>query len=183
MVVSTIQKIIITGGPGSGKTAVIESLKSKGYEVIVEAASELISEGEQDEVSAGDVKSFTHQVIVRQRKNEKECCKVDGGVVFLDGSLVESVAYLRNAGIPLPGELGKHIERANYDRAFFLELLPSEQEIKNHSDRARRLEVQESKKVHSLIKKAYQEFKIPIVSVPVLSVEERVMFVEKHISS
>ena len=40
-------KCVITGGPGCGKTSVLEALKKMGYEIVPEGARQIIEEQQQ----------------------------------------------------------------------------------------------------------------------------------------
>lgn len=102
-----ITKIVLTGGPGSGKTTMIEALKSnlkeKGYKVIVvnETARELAEEGIALGGSYDYVLHLQELVLKRQLHKErdiedfaKNSCLKDV-VILYDRGVLDNKAYLK----------------------------------------------------------------------------------------
>jgi predicted ATPase len=42
----TVQRFVLTGAPGSGKTSVLRALRDRGYAVVSEAVTDVISAGQ-----------------------------------------------------------------------------------------------------------------------------------------
>ena len=60
-----MKKYVITGGPGIGKTTVIEILSSRGYEIVPEAARIIIEEeqiNDSDALPWKNLKKFQNLV-------------------------------------------------------------------------------------------------------------------------
>lgn len=103
-----ITKIVLTGGPGSGKTTMIEALKSnlkeKGYKVIVvnETARELAGEGMATMGDEDYVLEFQDLVLKTQVAKEKSIenfCKnayFEDVVILYDRGTLDNKAYLKN---------------------------------------------------------------------------------------
>ena len=93
-----MKSYVIAGGPGIGKSTVIELLASKGYNIIPEAAriiieSELATNG--DALPWTNVEKFIDKFIELQIKNEEEVAKKfpEHEIVFLDRGVVDPDGY------------------------------------------------------------------------------------------
>ena len=135
-------KIVLTGGPGSGKTKTIESLKERFFEkknvfrfkgfrclFIPETASELILGGVAP-TTCNSVKSFQSILFDLQVQKEKAfdeaVSKIDDEkfIIFYDRGLVDGGAYLSDEEfIDLLKEKGTDVETiySRYDAVISLE--------------------------------------------------------------
>lgn len=136
-------KRVITGGPGSGKTTLINLLQEKGFSVTPEAAREVLKEyGRQ-----GD---FQRRIVDRQIELEDQ---TKGE--YLDRSLADNLAYMKEEekqsdyGIWLKEKV---ISR-NYDQVFILEPVGKE----NYRNDAQRNESYEESV--ALYEKLYTTYK------------------------
>lgn len=170
-----MKKYVITGGPGIGKTTIIELLASKGYVVIPEVARLITAEEKLKDsniIPWKNLEKYQEKVAERQLKLEAQ---VSADIIFLDRGLIDGYGYckLNNVIVPKPiMENGKK----RYEKVFVLEPLPA---YKN--DETRFEDREEAKKIHQAIIDAYKEFGYQIISIPVLPPEERVDFILKNI--
>ncbi len=158
--------IVLTGGPCSGKTKLIEEIERRGFNTLKESARAVIREGKFgiDEREKMQLEIFSMQI-----KNEET---LRDGLYFLDRSAVDSKAYSRfflgNSldiieSFPLAGR---------YQIVMFLEQLPFEKD----GERIEKDEL-EALNLHSAIERAYLELNYNLIHVPVFSgsLEESVM--------
>ncbi len=178
-----MKRFVLTGGPYSGKSTLLKALKDKGYAVIEETAREFIDKEMEKEkkdrsyepkVPWISQKRFAIAFLPVQKEKEN---KTKGKIIFQDRSLVDPVAYCKAGGDNVEKEFSKAIKDAGYTKAFILDLLPGYK-----IDSVRKEGIEFRKDVHRMLKETYEHFGIPVVSVPVWSVDERLRFVLSNLS-
>ena len=163
---------VITGGPSTGKTTVINMLQEKGYKTTIEHARHYIDtmrdEGETVEEIRNNKRKFQLGVLDMQIEQEAEIQPKD--IVFLD-----ALAYYRFLKLEVDDLLTKAIQKAHYKKIFILDRLPL------INDYARLENENDQIKIHRLITEVYEDLGFPIVFVPVLPPDERVEFILNNI--
>jgi len=161
------RKIVITGGPCSGKTTLIEKLAEIGHIIVQEAATQIISEGIFHPLKNPLI--FQQKVVNKQISLEKKAESKTGGLIFCDRGIYDGLAYLKffnvaESQLQLP-------EKWNYLIAFHLSQLPYKK------DQIRFESPEEAMKISQLIKEAYIEKNVILIDVPVINIEQRTKFV------
>ncbi len=163
-----MQKYVITGGPGVGKTTMLLELEKYGYVIVPEAARQIIAEEQQKPKGIlpwTDLKGFQHKVLERQLDLES---RVSGPVVFLDRGIVDGLAYCRLGSIVPPQKLITLAGTHRYTGVFLLDLLP------NYAmDNERKEDVDTARKIHRYIHAAYEQCAYTPKTIPVCFPEER----------
>jgi len=163
---------VITGGPSSGKTKVIEYLAFSGYQTFPEAARLLIdieqSKGKTMEEVRGDETEFQRKVL--QMKIEAEKRLTTNQLIFFDRGIPDSIAYYRLCG-ENPAPVIKASEKRKYKKVFLLEQLPFEK------DYARIENEKLAKNIQRLIQQSYIDLGYEVIKVPLKKIEERVRFI------
>ena len=117
---------VITGGPSSGKTTLIELLGKRGHATIPEVARTVIDEGLAKgrlvEEIRKDEKQFQDEVL--RRKIAIEAAHNRNALTFFDRGMHDTIAYLRLYGWELDQHVQQAVEQANYRQVFLLEPLP-----------------------------------------------------------
>jgi predicted ATPase len=161
---------VITGGPSSGKTTVVNELRKRGYKTMVEDARHYIDLQRAEGKSLGEIKKnrriFQRKVLELQIAQERSLSPSD--IVFLDRAIPDTRAYCQFLDLPEDDELEKLIRSVFYRKIFILDLLPLVE------DYARREDEAAQKAIHELLIGVYRSLPFPIVYVPVLPVEQRV---------
>ncbi|MFZ9700697.1 MAG: AAA family ATPase [Flavobacteriales bacterium] len=173
---------IITGGPGSGKTSLIQSLESKGYRIFPEASRMVISE--QQEQPAGtlpwtDLHGFQHLVFERQ-KRDYHAAKELQDIVFLDRGLPDGLGYMKSGGLLIPQELKEDIVQFPYADTVFL--TPPWKEIYKN-DSARWEDFEKAQDIFFSLKEVYEELGYTTATLPFDSIEKRIDFILNCIST
>jgi len=164
-------KIVITGGPGCGKTTVLGVLERMGCTVLSESARKLIMEEQAKGGRAlpwDDWQGFQLKVLEMQLRRENELDET----VFLDRAAVDGVAYYRLHGTEPPKEFLAACARNGYTIIFLLEQLPS-----YRTDGQRKEDGETAGRISGLIEQAYAERGYKIVKVPVLPPAERAQYI------
>jgi len=160
---------VITGGPSSGKTTVLNELAKLGYVVYPEAArvfiNQEIAKGKSLKEIRGDEVEFQRRVL--KIKIEVENSAPKDKIVFFDRALPDSIAYYQICGLD-PKEVLKFCQKKRYRKIFFLEQLSFNQ------DYARVEDDKTIKKLNKLLKESYENLGYEVINIPAMSVKDRV---------
>ena len=164
---------VITGGPSSGKTTVINQLKDLGYKTTIEGARHYIDlqriNGRDIEEIRENQRNFQHKVLNLQVELEKRLDPEE--IVFLDRALPDELAYYAILGIEPDSKLIEALKYAYYKKIFIMELLPLDKDYARLEDEAMQQKIQDK------IIEVYNARNEPVVMVPVLPPKERVKFI------
>lgn len=113
-------RYVLTGTPGSGKTAILRQLEFDGFAVIEEAATDVIALwlalGEPDPSAIPD---FIDQILTLQRRREGLARPVgDDRALFFDRSPVCTLALSRFLGLPPSQLLADEIDRVMREQVY-----------------------------------------------------------------
>lgn len=172
-----MKKYVLTGAPSVGKTTVLNILASRGYEIVNEAADEIIRE-EREKPNKGalgldNIQSFQELVAARQLELE---AKAKSGIVFLDRGITDGYAFCKLAQVDVPAIIMDE-SRDRYEKIFFLESLG-----KYEYDGVRTGSLEKANQIHPFLKEAYEFFGYSPIDVPVATPEERADFILKSLS-
>jgi len=169
---------VITGGPSTGKTTVINMLEKRGYKTTIEHARHYIdtmrTEGETVEDMRNNKRKFQLGVLDMQIDQETEIKPEN--LVFLDRAIPDAMAYYQFLMLDYDEKLLNAIKKTSYKKIFILDRLPFTKDYARTEDEADQI------KIHQLIIDVYTSLGFPIVTVPVLPPNERVEFILNNIS-
>ncbi len=172
---------MITGGPGSGKTTLINSLKKSGFCVFSELARQMIQDGGKAPILSLQTKNdglFFKEILLKRIRQHQAASEKT--ISFFDRGIPDSLAFLNFMGLEKPSILSKAIDKYRYNTTVFL-LPPWEEIYKN--DAVRQESFKESEILFKLIKEAYLESDYLIEELPIGSVEKRVLFIKDKLTS
>ena len=160
---------VITGGPSSGKTTVINELAKLGYfaapDVARDNINQEIAKGKSLKEIRGNEAEFQRKVLKMKIEREKKI--PEDKIVFLDNAVPCSIAYYQICGLNPKGVI-KLCQKKRYRKIFFLEQLPVEK------DCARIENAKIIKKLNKLLKEEYKNLGYKVINVPAMSVKKRV---------
>lgn len=175
-----MNKIIITGGPGSGKTSLINVLKSLNYHCSPEASRQLIIEQvakESDCLPWINLSPFAELVLERMIYLYKESSAYD--VTFFDRGIPDIIAYLKSASLPVSENYLDALANHQYHSTVFI--LPPWPEIYVNDDE-RWQTYKESEALYQVIKDTYNQLNFNLIEIPQLALKQRLAFILDHIT-
>ena len=168
---------VITGGPCSGKTTIVNMLAERGYKTTVEHARHYIDSQLAVGKTVKEIRKHQaeFQLKVLNLQIEQESSLSPDEVVFLDRAIPDARAYYRFLSLPEDEELTKMMAIVSYKKIFILDYLPLVEDYARHEDRAAQ------KKIHQMITDVYESLPFPVIHVPVRPARERVDFILQNL--
>jgi len=170
---------VITGGPGFGKTVLIEKLHELGYPTGGEIARQIIVQ----QISAGggllpgiDAAGFEKKVMEERIDFLKRTA--NKSIVFSDRGLPDQAAFSWYKGKEISLQLKDVLATNRYAKQVFL-TPPWRQIYRN--DQIRTETFEEAERIHGFIVKAYLENGYQLIDLPLVSPEERIEFILKSL--
>lgn len=166
---------IFTGGPGSGKSSVLEALASKGYSVVPEVGRAIIKQQMLQHGQAlpwQDKQLFYEQMLectIADYNHQKE-----DTLTFFDRGLLDSIGY---AHLEQLNVLPAHYTLAHttpYAPVVFI--FPPWEAI-YQKDTERKQDFQLATQTHAIMRITYEKFEYHLVEVPCTSIAKRTEFI------
>lgn len=167
-------RFVLTGGPGGGKTALLDALEKRGYQVVPESARRIIKE----RLVAGrsprpDPVSFA-QDIMKSDIEKYRSVAVGEQATFFDRGVPDAL-YMLNAESALSrAEIANYVQMFPYNPVVFL--LPPWEDIYG-TDSERDQTFEESLEVFEGMKSWYSQWGYKTLEVPRGTIDERVSFI------
>ena len=165
-----IKKYVLTGAASCGKTELIDELRRRGFNVLEEAAREVIEDRLDIPVSNDEI--LKRQLLIFKRQLRRENYDFHGDFLFLDRGLADCITYCEQLLGFVPEEIACGNHRNRYEGVFILEKLP----LVKAEYRVEKSDA-ELDRIHSAIIKTYQDLGYSPVFVPVMSVRNRANFI------
>jgi predicted ATPase len=167
-----VPRYVLTGTPGAGKTAILRLLERAGYQVIEEAATDVIALEHalgrpEPHMSPG----FAQAIVTLQRwREERAAARADAiadadAVMFIDRSPVCTLALCRQLGVPVPALVSAEVDRIvaqrPYAAVFFVRNLGHVEPTA-----ARRITFEDSLAFEDVHEQTYRELGFEPIEVP-----------------
>ncbi|KUZ80794.1 ATPase [Burkholderia ubonensis] len=167
---------VVTGGPGSGKSTLIDALERAGFARSQEAGRGVI----QDQVAVDgpalpwrDRSAFAELMLGWEMRSHHLARKARGPV-FFDRGVPDVIGYLRLSGLAVPAHAEAAVRRFRYHRRVFI--APPWPDIYTR-DTERRQDFAEAVRTYDAMVECYASYGYRLIELPRASVTARVRFV------
>ncbi|RYZ91580.1 MAG: ATPase, partial [Proteobacteria bacterium] len=150
------QLILIIGGPGSGKTTLIEQLETLGHCCYPEISRTVILEAKQNGIEQLFLEKpllFSELLLEGRKKQFYEAKQETHEIVFIDRGIPDVLAYMHYIGDSYPAFFDDACHEHKYDKIF---LLPPWEEI-YQSDNERYENYDQAKLIHEHLVETYSK--------------------------
>jgi len=174
------KKIVITGGPSSGKTTLIHFLQEQGFQCIQEISRSITLEAQKegiDQLFLTDPLLFSQKLLDGRLQQFKNTTHFKKTVLFYDRGLPDVTAYMDFTECDYPDSFFKICNNNRYDMVF---LLPPWKDI-YEQDNERYESFEEAKIIYRYLLKGYQEYGYEVIEVPTGSLEYRMEFILNYL--
>ncbi|MGV8947206.1 MAG: AAA family ATPase [Lutibacter sp.] len=169
-------KIVITGGPGTGKSTVIKELAKRNFTCMPEISREITLNARQN----GTEQLFLtkpllfSELLLEGRVNQYiEAEKKNNDLVFFDRGIPDVHAYMNYISIDYPKT---YINTSNFYRYNYIFLMAPWEEI-YVTDNERYENFEQALAIHNHLERTYISLKYTVIEVPTGTIEERVNFI------
>lgn len=171
---------VITGGPGSGKSTLIEALAAAGVATSAEVGRAIIKE----ELAVGgtalpwlDHRAFADRMVEREIAAHQTAL-ARGQTVVLDRGVPDVIGFLRVSGLAVPPAIDAAARSCRYNPRVFI--APWWADIFT-TDSERKQTPEEARATFAVMVETYRDYGYHLVELPRATVGERVAFVRREI--
>ncbi len=170
------KKIIITGGPGTGKTSIINELIKRGYNCIEEISRQITLKAREDGIEQlflTEPLLFSELLLKGRKKQFEEANAFEEDFIFLDRGIPDVLAYMDFIGDDYPEDFRNACKDNMYDHVFIL--APWQEIFSSDSERYENFE--QAIEIHKHLLNTYKTYEYSLVDVPFGSIESRADFI------
>ena len=170
---------VITGGPGVGKTTLLEELQKRNFNVIPEIARELIKEQQKKNGRALPWKNknlYKNMMFDRSLNSFEQAGKNFNieNPIFFDRGFLDTICYAELIQSEVNKQMKSYARNWRYSKSVFI--LPPWQEI-YETDSERKQDWEEAVLTFKQMRKTYVTYGYNVIEVPKMPVNKRTDFV------
>ncbi len=170
------KKIVITGGPGTGKSSLINELMARGQTCFEEISRQVTLEARKmgvEQLFLTEPLLFSELLLKGRLKQFHEAEQSHERNLFLDRGLPDVLAYMDYFDTAYPEEFVALCQNNRYDKVF---VLAPWKEI-FVGDMVRYENFEQSEIIHEHLLNSYRNFDYDLINVPFDTIEKRTDFI------
>jgi len=173
--------VVIIGGPGSGKTTLIDGLTDRGYTCYPEISREVTLEARKQGIEQLFLERpllFSELLLEGRKKQFVSATNEAAEIVFLDRGIPDVLAYMHYIGDAYPAFFDNACKEHKYSKIF---ILPPWEDI-YISDDARYENYEQAVLIHEHLVETYEKYGYNLIEVPKDTVDSRILFILDKLS-
>lgn len=174
------RKIVITGGPSTGKTTLINYLEQAGELCLHEISRSITLEAKKqgiDQLFLEDPTLFSRKLLEGRIQQFFEAEQKKKERIFLDRGIPDIIGYMEYANQSSPSEFIEASRKYRYNEIF---ILPPWEEI-HETDNERYESFEQATKIYENLLETYTQFGYQCIRVPFGTVKERGNFILEQV--
>lgn len=167
------KKIVITGGPGTGKTSLINELIKRNYVCLEEISRQVILDARKDGVEQLFLTNpllFSERLMASRIKQFYVAKNTETSFTFIDRGVPDVLAYMDYANETYPKSFENACHDCRYDQVY---VLAPWQDI-FISDNERYENFDQAVKIHEQLLNTYHKYQYNLIDIPFDTIENRV---------
>jgi predicted ATPase len=179
-----MKRFILTGTPGSGKTAILRQLEVDGFGVVEESATDVIGLWQARGIAEPWIDpSFIDAVVDLQMQRELGAARLPDAIQFHDRSVVCTAALATYLGFPYSRSLESALERVRREAIFEPRVLFIGNLGFIAPTGARRISLEDALHFEQIHEQIYRKFGFSLIPVAPASLAERVATIKKIVEA
>lgn len=173
-----IKRIVITGGPGTGKSSIINELIKRGYTCLEEISRQVTLDAKKegiDQLFLTNPLLFSELLLKGRQQQYNNATKLNDDIVFLDRGVPDILAYMDFIGDNYPQHFIDACRDSKYDMVFILKPWRAIYT----SDNERYESFEQALQIHDSLVNTYKNYNYTLIDVPFDTVENRTDFILK----
>jgi predicted ATPase len=170
------KKVIITGGPGTGKSTIINELIKRNYTCLEEISRQVTLDAKKegiDQLFLSNPLLFSELLLKGRAQQFQSVKNIKSDIVFFDRGIPDVLAYMDFIGDEYPARFVETCKNSKYDAVFILKPW----EAIYTSDNERYESFNEAQDIHKHLINTYQSYNYQLIDVPFDTVEKRTDFI------
>ncbi|MFT6415793.1 MAG: putative ATPase [Dokdonia sp.] len=178
--ISMPKRVLLIGGPSTGKTTLLKELEDQGYPCLKEVSREVIKTAQNQGVEQLFVTEplLFSELLLRARIDQyDEAAKATSDLVFIDRGIPDTVAYMDFIKQTYTNEFTQACHKYVYDAVY---VLPPWEAI-HTTDEERYEDFEHAQKLQVALINTYEHYGYFPVEVPIGPVKDRAYFLLNHL--
>lgn len=169
-------KIVLIGGPGTGKTSVLSELESRNYHCMHEVSREVTKKAQEEGIEQlflSDPILFSQKLLEGREQQFLDAEASENNWVFFDRGIPDVAAYMDYTKTKYPQHFIEKSKQYTYNTTFLF--LPWKEIYISDNERYESFE--ELTTIDTYLQKAYKQLGHQLIQVPFGTVQERTDFI------